>query len=299
VPQTLLMIGLLLLPSLLVASPDNDATSQSVLELSIDQSATTSNFSILDFGAVNAGTPTRAEMIVKNVSDQSLVLDTFSFGNNLSSEWLESERTDGLRTRTTIGANESRHLEIDVLFDGSPSSQLSFMTQGKELLTLGVSYQIKSPTYCRQTLGGALSSMGDGQGGWYTFCLGRALPGYELSPTPAPLFAVHEDIHYRGHTRACDADFTHCKLVQADDNDVCYSVSVQGHHSGGGIGGSSENSRIGVNTLLRAYYHLKTPPTPRLISREAIEKNASTPPDSVYPPSDTCAPPPWPEFKFK
>lgn len=259
----------------------------STLEFSLGQAATRALTNILDIGPVKENESARLEINIKNIGSKSIKLDSFAIGSNLSSQWESPEETTGLKTRATIGPNNSKKLELAIEFTNSNSARVNFMVQGRETATLLVIYQIMVPSYCQGIQQfGLPSAFGSGyyppENSPYTFCTVPPLQGYEVDPNSI-VFTVKTN-KVSSHDRGCDGtgqgvnshEFTDCKKTSNEKGDVCFTLRIQGHHKDGGLGKSTENQTIYVNARLQANYQLMSPtnpnrPWPRLLSSEELE----------------------------
>jgi hypothetical protein len=286
VTSILILMGLLSLATMLAHASDTDKQAQT-LEFSLGQTASRASTNILDVGPVEKNTSAQLKIVVRNVTSKSITLDSFAIGNNLSSEWESPQIATGLKTRTSIEGNGAKRLIMAVQFANPSPARVEFMVQGRHIATLFVVYQIMVPKYCSGVQDVFLpSAYGSGyypdESHPYTFCTASALPGYELDPNSI-IFTVRTN-KVSSHGRGCDGTgqginsypFTDCRKISNEKGDVCFTLRIQGHHTDGGLGKSTENQTIYVDARLKADYRLILPTNstrswPRLLSSDQFD----------------------------
>jgi hypothetical protein len=263
--------------------PAHQGKPASKLEFTYGQTTSTDSTNILDVGPVEENSSSQFELTVRNTSATSITLDSFATGSNLSSDWEFPEPDTGLKTRTTLAANEGAKLILAVQFMNPNSAHVDFLVQGQEIAALTVVYQIMSPRYCREIKQPGLpSAYGGGYGSQYSFCTLPALPGYEIVPSSVD-FEVQTN-KVSSHGRGCSGNaqgatplpYTECGESANDKGQYCFTLKVQGHHKDGGFGKNPENQVIYVDSQLKATYQLIPPASagrdwPRLLTVDAFD----------------------------
>jgi hypothetical protein len=210
------------------------------LSLSLGDATSNSGDVVLDFGRVVKTQALTATLDVENLSarERSVTVDAES---GITATW-----TSGVEQTVAIPAQE--HRRVSVKTDGSKAGGLiAFRESNKTLRTLKVAAEVVDNTTAVEKASGDKPS-GDGYNYSvaYPICLGPAPNGYTLIKDSVRFWLTGD--------RRC-GDWSHCDPVSADDKDVCYSFSLQGHSEGGGPRNSEGH--------LRAAYTLKAP-EPRL-----------------------------------
>lgn len=212
--------------------------------LAVSLGSTTSNEGplTLDLGRVVSGQSADALLSVHNLSPIARLVSVQAQAPGLLVTWSSGEGT------VTIPPMERRDLRVAVRPSESVKSTISLRENDRTLREVAIETEAVPATVPQEQSSGPKAS---GNGGdfsvSYPLCLGPAPKQYTLLPETVRFWLT-------GDRNAC-GNWSHCDRVSADDSNVCYSFSLQGHSEDG----SARNSE----GHLKAEYRLK-PPVPVL-----------------------------------
>lgn len=204
--------------------------------LAVSLGSTTSNSGpvTLDLGRVAANEETEAVLTVHNLSPYARRVEAQAAGAGLTVAWTSESEDEA------IPPMGRRDIRVLARTPESVKGSLSFREGPTSLREIVVTTEVAPPTVAKEQQSGAKAS---GHGGDfsepYALCLGPAPRQYTLVPESIRFWLTGD--------RTC-GDWSHCNRVAADDSDVCYSFSLQGHSEDG----SARNSE----GHLRAEYKL-------------------------------------------
>lgn len=202
---------------------------------------------VLNFGFGSEGATGTVDVTVKNVSSRDLVLDAFSFGDNIKAVWKIDPPSPPPITRVRMLRGQAVDLAITLLFDDKVHQfPVVTISQGTLIATIEIGYTIINTLPEHRRFRTALPS---GLGEWwspnYHLCSGPALPHRALDPNSVVLEMFSEN---KDHPRSCGS-WAKCSIVQKDNSDVCADTTIQGHHE-------NDGSKDGHNEVLTIYLTL-------------------------------------------
>ena len=218
------------------------------LELNGEHSWSANN--TLDFGLVPPGKTAITTSMQIRVGESG-AFGLFIRGSKLKVDWGSPPTENVPKHVRTLKKSESYTLNItmDAHNSDDNSQQYFFITyRGRIVSTIVVDYfalkmaNIELPIRIR----GLVSALGERYSTPYSVCSGPAPLGFTLDGKPE--FSVGGD----ERPRSC-ASWAICKPVTQDDDDVCYTASIQGHQ-GDSVG---DESVVHAQALLVARYKFK------------------------------------------
>lgn len=228
------------------------------LEISIAGDTVRSQLLWLDYGNVAAKTSKTVTLNVRNISNEAIVLDAFSWSSTVRVQWSHLSPESDLKNRIRLNPGGQDSLNIDAYFvDNDPEPKIITLMKSDSELVQIISRELVhlEPRVSKRADQSPaefwFSGDGNSWSGWYELHLHEAPPGYALDPKSVQVQV--SDIGVEGHLRRCGA-WAVCEITRSDDTDVSARMSVQGHHEGGLM---NTNVHLRFKAELKAEYILK------------------------------------------
>jgi hypothetical protein len=211
--------------------------------------------SVLEFGVGLDGDSRSATLLVHNVSPAPLILDAFSFGDNVLAMWELGIYDKPPSTRIALPKGAAGKLNIKALIDSKVDHVplITISREGTVLASIALDYTlVAQETIDVRNMQVLPSGLGEWWSPYYELCLGPAPPHRTYVAGSADFHMVSND---HDHPRNCGA-WAVCEMQEEDDDNVCMAFSIQGHHQPDSLFNKGEDKVIYVQNYLKARYKL-------------------------------------------